>query len=224
MKVHILLGPPGSGKGTQAKRLVQEFSLIHLSTGDILRDAVSKETAIGLRAKAIMASGKLVDDQTVNGLVFARLQDETQDVLFDGYPRTLQQAQALEDFLSAKGFALGLVMNVEVPDAVLEARVVGRRVCSSNTCGAIYHQETRPPKQDGVCDLCGSPLKHRSDDTAEAFRSRMGEFNSTFQPLLGFYGGRETFRTVDGNRAPDQVFETLSLVFKTMARTIKEPV
>ncbi len=222
MKVHILLGAPGSGKGTQAKRLVQEFSLVHLSTGDILRDAVSKETEIGLRAKAIMASGKLVDDQTVNGLVFARLQDETQDVLFDGYPRTLQQAEALQDFLSAKGFSLGLVMNVEVPESVLEARVVGRRVCSSNACGAIYHIETKPPKQDGVCDLCGSPLKHRSDDTAEAFRSRMAEFNSTFQPLLGFYRGRDTYRAVDGNRAPDQVFETLSQVFRTVASTSKE--
>jgi len=217
MKIHILLGPPGSGKGTQAKRLVQDFSLIHLSTGDILRDAVSKETEVGLRAKAIMASGKLVDDQTVNGLVFARLQDETQDVLFDGYPRTLQQAEALEDFLSAKGFVLGLVMNVEVPDSVLEARVVGRRVCSNNACGAIYHLESKPAKQDGVCDLCGSPLKHRSDDTAEAFRSRMAEFNSTFQPLLGFYRGRDTYRAVDGNRAPDQVFETLSGTFKEHA-------
>jgi adenylate kinase len=217
MKVHILLGPPGSGKGTQAKRLVQDFSLIHLSTGDILRDAVSKETEVGLRAKAIMASGKLVDDQTVNGLVFARLQDETQDVLFDGYPRTLQQAEALEDFLSAKGFVLGLVMNVEVPDAVLEARVVGRRVCSNNACGAIYHLQSKAPKQDGVCDLCGSSLKHRSDDTAEAFRSRMAEFDSTFQPLLGFYRGRDTYRAVDGNRAPDQVFETLSRTFKEHA-------
>jgi adenylate kinase len=217
MKVHILLGPPGSGKGTQAKRLVQDFSLIHLSTGDILRDAVSRETEVGLRAKAIMASGKLVDDQTVNGLVFARLQDETQDVLFDGYPRTLQQAEALEDFLSAKGFVLGLVMNVEVPDAVLEARVVGRRVCSNNACGAIYHLQSKAPKQDGVCDLCGSSLKHRSDDTAEAFRSRMAEFDSTFQPLLGFYRGRDTYRAVDGNRAPDQVFETLSRTFKEHA-------
>jgi len=217
MKVHILLGPPGSGKGTQAKRLVQQFSLIHLSTGDILRDAVSKETEIGLRAKAIMASGKLVDDQTVNGLVFARLQNETQDVLFDGYPRTLQQAEALEDFLSAKGFVLGLVMNVEVPDGVLEARVVGRRVCSNNACGAIYQVETKPHKQDDLFDLCGSPLKHRSDDTAEAFRSRMDEFDSTFQPLLGFYRGRDTYRAVDGNRAPDMVFETLSRTFKEHA-------
>ena len=206
---NILLGAPGSGKGTQAKRLVETFSLTHLSTGDILRDAVSKGTEIGLRAKAIMAEGKLVDDDTVNGLVFARLLDETSDVLFDGYPRTLQQAQALEDFLSSKGMTVGRVVLVDVPQEVLEARVVGRRVCSSNVCGAIYHMTSKPPSQSGVCDLCGSPLKHRSDDTSEAFRSRMGEFNSTFQPLLGFYKHRPNFQSVDGNRAPEQVFESL---------------
>ncbi len=217
MRVHILPGPPGSGKGTQAKRLVETFSLTHLSTGDILRDAVSKGTELGLKVKAIMAGGKLVDDDTVNGLVFARLQDETQDVLFDGYPRTLQQAEALQDFLSRNGIELGIVADVEVPQEVLEARVVGRRVCSSNTCGAIFHLETRPPKQPGVCDVCGSPLKHRSDDTAEAFRSRMGEFHSTFQPLLGFYKHRPNFRSVDGNRAPELVFESLSQTFGARA-------
>ncbi|HJW71443.1 MAG TPA: adenylate kinase [Geothrix sp.] len=213
LTANILLGAPGSGKGTQAKRLVETFSLTHLSTGDILRDAVSKGTEIGLRAKAIMADGKLVDDDTVNGLVFARLLDESSDVLFDGYPRTLQQAQALEDFLSSKGMALGRVVLVDVPQEVLEARVVGRRVCSNNACGAIYHLVSKPSRQEGVCDLCGSPLKHRSDDTSEAFQSRMGEFNSTFQPLLGFYKNRPNFVSVDGNRHPDQVFESLRHVF-----------
>lgn len=218
MKVHILLGPPGSGKGTQAKRLVEKFNLNHLSTGDILRDAVSKETEIGRMAKAIMASGKLVDDDTVNGLVFARLQQGFEgDVLFDGYPRTLQQAEALGEFLSTQQIGLGFVVNVAVPDGVLEARVVGRRVCSNNACGAIYHVESKPPKQDGICDLCGSPLKHRSDDTAEAFRSRMVEFNATFQPILGFYGRQTHFRSVDGNRPPEQVFEFLVQLFSENA-------
>ena len=213
LTANILLGAPGSGKGTQAKRLVETFSLTHLSTGDILRDAVSKGTEIGQKAKAIMAEGKLVDDDTVNGLVFARLLDETSDVLFDGYPRTLQQAQALEDFLSSKRMKVGHVVLVDVPQEVLEARVVGRRVCSNNACGAIYHMESKAPKLAGVCDLCGSPLKHRSDDTSEAFKSRMGEFNSTFQPLLGFYKHRPNFRSVDGTRPPELVFESLRHVF-----------
>lgn len=214
LTTHILLGPPGSGKGTQAKRLVEHFGLSHLSTGDILRDAVSKGTELGLRAKAIMASGKLVDDDTVNGLVFARLQDETKDVLFDGYPRTLQQAEALGEFLSSKGFGLGLVVDVGVPQEALEARVVGRRVCSNNACGAIFHLQTKSPAAEGVCDVCGSPLKHRADDTSEAFRARMAEFNSTFQPLAAYYRVLPNYRQVDGLRSPDEVFGTLSKLFQ----------
>ena len=214
LTAHILLGPPGSGKGTQAKRLVEQFRLSHLSTGDILRDAVSKGTELGLRAKAIMASGKLVDDDTVNGLVFARLQDETRNVLFDGYPRTLQQAEALGDFLSSRGFGLGHVVDVDVPQDALEARVVGRRVCSNNACGAIFHLQTKPPSTEGVCDVCGSPLKHRADDTSEAFRARMAEFNSTFQPLAAYYRVLPNYRQVDGLRSPDEVFGTLSKLFQ----------
>lgn len=217
MRVHILLGAPGCGKGTAAKQLVQQFALIHLSTGDILRDAVSKGTEIGLRAKAIMAAGKLVDDDTVNGLVFARLQGETGDVLFDGYPRTLQQAEALGTFLSAQGIELGLVVDIDVPENVLEARVVGRRVCSNNGCGAIYHLQNMPPKAENVCDKCGSPLKHRADDTSEAFRARMVEFNKTFQPMAAYYKAGTQYRRVDGNRKPDQVFESLVQLFKENA-------
>lgn len=217
MKVHILLGAPGSGKGTQANRLVEHFALCHLSTGDILRDAVSKETEIGLRAKAIMAAGKLVDDDTVNGLVFARLQDESSDVLFDGYPRTLQQAEALGTFLSAHHIELGFVVFVDVPESALENRVVRRRTCSNIACGAIYHLERKPPKKEGVCDLCGSPLKHRADDTSEAFWSRMKEFNSTFKPLLAFYEGTKHFRRVDGQGLPDEVFASVIHLFKESA-------
>jgi len=213
MKVHILLGAPGSGKGTQAKRLVEKRSLIHLSTGDILRDAVSKGTEIGLRAKAIMANGKLVDDDTVNGLVFARLQNETGDVLFDGYPRTLQQAEALGNFLSLQGIGLGFVIDIFVPQDALEARVVDRMVCSNNSCGAIYHLVTKRPHEEGVCDLCHSPLKHRADDCSEAFRSRMAEFNTTFQPLQAFYKGTPHYRSVDGLRSPDEIHATILELF-----------
>ncbi len=216
-KVHILLGPPGSGKGTQAKRLVDKYSFVHLSTGDILRDAVSKGTEIGLRAKAIMAAGKLVDDDTVNGLVFARLQDETRDVLCDGYPRTLIQAEALGTFLSAQGIELGLVVDIEVPEAALEDRVIKRRVCSNDECGAIYHLERKPSKVDGVCDLCGSPLKHRADDTVEAFKNRMKVFYSTFNPLQAFYRSGPNYRLVDGTGMPDEVYATVVKIFEEHA-------
>jgi adenylate kinase len=216
-RAHVFLGPPGSGKGTQAKLLAERFALTHLSTGDILRDAVSKETEIGLRVKAVMAAGNLVDDDTVNGLVFARLQGKTADVLFDGYPRTLQQAEALAEFLSSRGLELGLVVDIEVPEAALESRVVKRRVCSESSCGAIYHLDRKPPKTTGLCDLCGSPLKHRSDDTAEAFRSRMETFNATFKPLQAYYEGSPNYRLVDGSGTPDEVYEVVVKIFEERA-------
>ena len=213
MKNHILLGPPGSGKGTQAKRLIGNFPLLHLSTGDILRDAVSKGTVLGQKVKSIMTEGKLVDDNTINGLVFDRLKGETQDVLFDGYPRTLQQAEALQAFIVEEGHQLGRVVNVDVPQEVLESRVVGRRVCSNATCGAIFHLDTKPSKVHGVCDLCGSPLKHRSDDTSESFQQRINEFNATYLPLLAFYKSSPGFVPFNGNRNSEDVFQSLLTLF-----------
>ena len=217
MKVHILLGPPGCGKGTQAKRLVEKKSLIHLSTGDILRSAVSRGTEVGLKAKSLMASGKLVDDDTINGIVFARLQDETGDVLFDGYPRTLHQAESLQTFLSSQKITLGLVMDIGIQEQELEARIINRRVCSNNACGAIYNLNTKSPQVDGVCDLCGSVLNHRADDTTEAFRSRMVEFNKTFKPLQTFYEGMSNYHYVEGNRPSDQVHKELVQLLQEQA-------
>jgi adenylate kinase len=219
LTANILLGAPGSGKGTQAKRLVEHFTLSHLSTGDILRDAVSKGTELGLRAKAIMASGKLVDDDTVNGLVFARLQDEAKDVLFDGYPRTLQQAEALGNFLSAKGIGLGFVVNVEVPQEVLEARVVGRRTCSNNACGAIYHIQSKPPKVEGVCDVCGGDLFQRDDDNETTVRNRLQVYARQTEPLTGYYRDKGILATVSGaGRTPDQVFADVEKVLGAARR------
>lgn len=217
MRAHVLLGPPGSGKGTQAKLLAEHLGLTHLSTGDILRDAVSQGTEVGLRAKAVMAAGNLVDDDTINGLVFARLQGEERDVLFDGYPRTLSQAEALSRFLSSRGFELGFVVDLEVPESALENRVVHRRVCSASDCGAIYHLERKPPKVPGVCDRCGSPLKHRFDDTSEAFRSRMESFYATFRPLRAYYVGHPNYRLVDGSGMPEDVFRVVIKIFEEHA-------
>jgi adenylate kinase len=217
MHVHIILGPPGSGKGTQAKRLVEERSLIHLSTGDILRDAVSKGTEIGLRAKSLLAAGKLVDDNTVNGIVFARLQDETGDVLLDGYPRTLFQAESLQTFLSQQGIALGMVIDIEIQEHELEVRIVNRRICSNHECCAIYNLNSKPPSVDGICDLCGSPLKHRSDDNAESFRSRIVEFNKTFQPLQAFYQGMPNYHYVEGTRPPEEIHDQVFQLFEEQA-------
>jgi adenylate kinase len=217
MKVHILLGPPGCGKGTQAKRLVEKKSLIHLSTGDILRSAVSRGTEVGLKVKSLMASGKLVDDDTVNGVVFARLQDETGDVLFDGYPRTLHQAESLQSFLSSQKITLGFVMDIGIQEQELETRIVNRRVCGNGICGAIYNLNTKSPRVDGICDLCGSTLNHRADDTSEAFRSRMVEFNKTFKPLQAFYKGMSNYHYVEGSRSSDQIHCQLVQLFQEQA-------
>jgi len=217
MKVHILLGPPGCGKGTQAKRLVEKKALIHLSTGDILRAAVAKGTEIGLKAKSLMDSGKLVDDDTVNGIVFERLKDETGDVLFDGYPRTLFQAEALQDFLTSQNFTLGLIMDIGLSEQELEARIVNRRVCGNSSCGAIYNLTTKSPKIDGKCDLCGADLKHRADDTVDAFRSRMSEFNKTFKPLQAFYNCKPNYKYVEGNHPSDCIHGKLIKLFEEQA-------
>jgi adenylate kinase len=210
MRVHILFGAPGSGKGSQAELLEKKFDLTHISTGGILRNSVSMGTEIGLRVKANLANGTLVDDDTVNGIVFARLQDETKDVLFDGYPRTLNQAIALDDFLSDKGIRLGLVAYINVPMSVLEDRVVNRRVCSNSSCAMIYHLVRKKPVVDGVCDRCGSLLEHRSDDTSQAFKVRMDVFNTSYGPVLAHYGSSSNFRQVDGLALPDEVFKVVS--------------
>jgi adenylate kinase len=217
MKVHVFLGPPGSGKGTQSKRLVEKRSLIHLSTGDILRDAVSKGTEIGLRAKALITNGKLVDDDTVNGIVFARLRDEKVDVLFDGYPRTLNQAEALGTFLSSHGMQMGLVVDFEVPESALEGRVVERMLCSNNSCGAIFNLKSKLPLKEGSCDQCGSPLKHRSDDNSETLKTRMVDFDNTFLELRSFYRDKPNYRKVDGLRTPEAIHIQLVQMFQEQA-------
>lgn len=217
MKAHVLLGPPGSGKGTMAKHLASIFPLDHISTGDMLRDAVSKETAIGLRAKAAMTDGRFVDDSTVNDLVFARLRDEKMDVLLDGYPRTLNQARAFADFLSASNVELGCVIDIDVPNDVLEARVVKRRICSNSECGAIYHLDRKLSRVENVCDVCGSPLKQRHDDTPEAFQKRMEEVYTTFRPLQEYFQGTLNYRKVNGVGAFDDVFASAVKIFEEYA-------
>jgi len=214
MRVHILFGAPSSGKGSQANLLEEKFNLIRISTGDILRNSASTETEIGLRVKANMANGTLVDDDIVNGIVFARLQDETKDVLFDGYPRTLNQAVALDDFLSERGISFGLVVYIDVPMSVLQDRVVNRRICSNSACGAIYNLVRNKPVVDGVCDRCGSNLEQRADDTPQAFKVRMDIFNASYEPMLAHYRSYANFRQVDGLALPNEVFKTVSKYYE----------
>lgn len=195
----ILLGPPGAGKGTQAKLLLDHYDIPQLSTGDMLREAVAAETEIGLKAKAIMDSGKLVSDDVVNAIVSERLDhdDCANGFILDGYPRTLEQADALEKMLADKKQKLDCVLEIAVDDDQLIDRVAGRFTCAK--CGEGYHDVFKTPKKEGVCDRCGSTeFKRREDDNAETMRARLQAYYKETSPLVGYYHAKGKLRRVSG--------------------------
>ncbi len=195
----ILLGPPGAGKGTQAATLVETRGMVQLSTGDILRAAVAAGTPVGLQAKSVMASGGLVSDEIVSGIIGERLDqpDTAAGVIFDGYPRTAAQAESLDALLAARGRTLDYVIELEVDEAALIDRVVGRYTCAK--CGAGYHDRFKQPAVAGVCDVCGSTeFKRRPDDNAQTVQTRMQEYRAKTAPILPIYEARGLVRRVDG--------------------------
>ena len=195
----ILLGPPGAGKGTQAKLLLDHYSIPQLSTGDMLREAVAARTEVGLRAKAVMDSGKLVSDEIVNAIVSERLDNDDcrNGFILDGYPRTLQQADALGEMLESKGIALDSVVELEVDDDQLVERVAGRYTCAK--CGEGYHDTFKQPKVADTCDRCGShEFKRRPDDNAETMRTRLQAYYKETSPLIGYYYAKGMLQKVDG--------------------------
>lgn len=206
-RVVILLGPPGAGKGTQAVRLGAALSLPHVATGDLFRENLSKATDLGTRAKKYMDAGQLVPDEVVLEMLFERVsrKDCSQGYLLDGFPRTLAQAEALEQRLGSSTRAQ--VLNLLVPDAALLERITGRRTCKQ--CGNIHHVKSAKPKVTGRCDKCGGELVQRSDDTEAVFAKRLAVYRDQTQPLEGFYKKRGLLSNVDGNRAPDDVFNDL---------------
>jgi adenylate kinase len=195
----ILLGPPGAGKGTQAARLVTERHMVQLSTGDMLRAAVKAGTPVGLQAKAVMEAGELVSDAIVSALIGERLDeaDAIGGAIFDGYPRTAAQAEALDLLLSERGRALDFVIELQVDEDALIERIVGRYTCAK--CSEGYHEQFKLPRQAGVCDVCGSTeFKRRPDDNAETVRTRMAEYRAKTAPILPLYEARGLVRRVDG--------------------------
>lgn len=194
----ILLGPPGAGKGTQAKRLVDERAMVQLSTGDMLRDARTSGTAIGRRVAAVMDRGDLVTDEVVIGLIEEKLRGPAGGgFIFDGFPRTLKQADALGDLLAKTGQGLDAVIEMQVEDAALVARIAGRFTCGN--CGEVYHDAARPTKTVGVCDACGSTdLARRADDNEEALKIRLMEYYKKTSPLIGYYYAKGQLYPVDG--------------------------
>jgi len=195
----ILLGPPGAGKGTQAKRLEQERGMVQLSTGDMLRAAVKAGSPVGLQAKAVMDAGELVSDAIVSGIIGERLdmEDTLNGAIFDGYPRTAAQAESLDALLSERGRQLDFVIELEVNEDALVERVEGRFTCAN--CGEGYHDKFKLPKVADTCDVCGHhEFKRRPDDNAETVRTRMAEYRAKTAPILPFYEAKGLVKKVDG--------------------------
>ena len=201
----VLLGPPGAGKGTQAARLQAQRGMIQMSTGDMLREAVAKRSPVGVEAKAVMAAGKLVSDAIVSALIGERLDAAgTSGAIFDGFPRTREQAEALDLLLAERGRSLDYVIELEVQEDELVRRIVGRFTCAN--CCAPYHDEYNRPLQEGVCDQCGSTeFVRRPDDNEATVRRRMAEYRAKTEPILPYYEQRGLVRRVDGMASVEQV-------------------
>jgi adenylate kinase len=211
----ILLGPPGAGKGTQAERLVEDFPVAYIATGDILRQAVREGTELGRKAKQYMDAGELVPDEVIIGVILEAIKSpEARDgFLLDGFPRTLAQAAALDRALEQLGRRLTGVLYIDVPDEEIVRRLSGRRISKS---GRVYHVEFDPPKHEGRCDVDGSPLIQREDDKPETIRKRLAVYHEQTEPLITHYEERGLLRRFDGTRSPTEVHDHLRAAVATL--------
>ncbi len=205
----ILLGPPGAGKGTQAGRIVAEYGIPHISTGDILRGAVKAQTQMGLEAKKYMDAGELVPDSVVIGIVKDRLQepDTAKGFLMDGFPRTIPQAEALDEALESLGRAVTKTLVLLVDEDLLIRRLTGRRICRS--CQTPFHVLFTPPKVEGVCDVCAGELYQRDDDTEATVRNRLEVYETQTEPLIEYYDRMGLVARIDGAQAPEATYEDI---------------
>jgi adenylate kinase len=212
----ILFGPPGAGKGTQAERLRADFQVPYIATGEMLRDNVREGTELGDEAKRYMDKGELVPDDLIVAMVAERLQEEdAQDgFILDGFPRTIEQAQALDNQLGELGRRITAVLLLDVPDEEVERRLAGRRICVK--AGHNYHVEFDPPKRDGVCDQDGSRLIQRDDDKPEVIRNRVSVYHEKTRPVIDFYEEQGLLRRIDGTRDPAEVHDHIRAVIATL--------
>jgi len=203
----VLLGPPGAGKRTQAKSISNRYSISHISTGDIFRKNISENTPLGIEAKKHIDKGQLVPDEVTINMVKDRLQEDDckNGYLLDGFPRTVNQAEALEEFLNLRNLKLDTALLIQVPTGFILERMTGRRVCPS--CGASYHIKFNPPVSDGKCNVCGSDVIQRKDDTQETVSERLSVYEKQTQPLIDFYKEKDLLSVVDGTKGINEVFE-----------------
>lgn len=211
MKI-IMLGAPGAGKGTQAKFISAKYKIPQISTGDIFRANIKNKTELGKKAKSYIDKGLLVPDELTLDLVTDRLgrEDCTDGYILDGFPRTMKQADALTWALKKQGTSIDFAIDIEVPDEDIIARMSGRRVCPK--CGATFHVEYNPPKQEGICDVCGEKLIIREDDKAETVKKRLNVYHESTQPLIDYYKKADCLHTFDGTESIEDVFAKISAV------------
>nr|WP_275299611.1 adenylate kinase [Clostridium sp. YIM B02506] len=205
----VLFGPPGAGKGTQAKSICNRYSIPHISTGDIFRKNISENTPLGIEAKKYIDNGQLVPDEVTINMVKDRLQAEDcrMGYLLDGFPRTVHQANALEEFLDDRKESLDTALLIQVPSEFILERMTGRRVCPS--CGASYHVKFNPTKIESKCDVCGSDIIQRKDDSEETVKERLAVYERQTQPLIEYYKEKDLLSVVDGTKAINEVFESI---------------
>lgn len=210
----ILLGPPGCGKGTQAKRLTEKYQIPQISTGDILREAVKQKTRLGMEAKNFMNAGKLVSDEVVIGIIQDRLKqsDCGDGFILDGFPRTVVQAEALDKTLATMQKKIEHALSITVEDEELLGRLTGRRTCRS--CGAMYHVRFNPPKKEGVCDACSGELYQRDDDKEETIRNRLNVYNQQTAPLIDYYQGKGLLRTIAGTGKIEEILVKIQAILE----------
>jgi adenylate kinase len=219
----ILLGPPGSGKGTQGERLQEDFRLPYYATGDILRAAVKEGTEVGKQAKEYMDRGDLVPDEVIIGVIAERLQGEeaADGFILDGFPRTVPQAEALDAKMTDLRRDITAVLLIDVPEEEVLRRLGGRRTCEENP-SHIYHVEFDPPKQDGICDIDGAKLIVRDDDEPEVIKNRLATYREKTEPLVDYYDQRGILNHVDGKQSPDEVEERIHGIIATLRREEEE--
>ncbi len=210
----IIMGPPGAGKGTQAKKIIARYNIPHISTGDMFREAMEEGTPLGLLAKKYINDGHLVPDDVTIGLVKERLSkdDCANGYLLDGFPRTIPQAEALDKLAAEIGREISVVISIDTPKEELIRRITGRLVCKN--CGAPYHKETRKPKVPGICDICGGELVQRPDDNKEALEVRLAHYDKQTKPLLEYYEKKGLVHTLDGKKGVDALMDDIEKILE----------